>query len=373
MKIATFNMENIFHRDDHLVKRNISQSIMAWMQELEELLRKDLRIESDYGRMRELSFLLGFHKSAVEPYVVMRRKGGQHFLQQRETCFDYRASEYTSWNGWIKLASRPVPEVAVQNKAKVISEINPDILLLQEVEDRHALIEFNAHYLSEEVRFEEVVLVPGNDLRGLDLGIMLKNGYRLRSITSHSNEAIGVEKLFEKDFQEYEVEGPEGNVFSIFSAHLCESENDKEGTDIRRRKQCSRMAEVYNVMLNGEPRHTVVVGTFNAPSYCDSISPLLRNTELVEVKKHKSFNVDIDSGIDASYYSLGAYRKGVNLKQKDYLLLSPDLFNLVKRAGLNRKGIWPEKKDQFRTYVTVNCEGNQASSHPLVWADIDLY
>lgn len=372
MKIATFNMENIFHRDDQLVKRSLGQSVMAWMQELEELLRKDSRIERDYGRMRELSFLLGFHKSAVEPYVVMRRKAGQHFLEQRETCFDYRASEYTSWNGWIKLASRPISEAAVQNKAKVICEISPDIILLQEVEDRQALLEFNARYLPEEVRFEEIVVVPGNDSRGLELGIMLKNGYSLRSMMSYSNETCGGEKLFDKDFQEYEVRDPEGKAVSILSAHLCELGSEKQVSDEKRREQSSRIAEVYKELLSRDQRNIVVAGTFNVPSYCDSISPLLRDLELVEVKKHKSFNVDIDAGLDASYHSLGAYRVGVNLKQKDYLLLSPNLFHRVKKGGLNRKGIWPEKKDQFRTYKTLSCEAHQASSHPLVWADLDL-
>ena len=371
MKIATFNIENLFHRDDHLIRKTISQSVKAWMQELEDLLRKDSRIESDYGRMRELSFLLGFHKAAVEPYVVMRRKGGQHFLQQRETCFDYRASEYTGWSGWIKLASRPIPEIAVQNKAKVISEINPDILVLQEVEDRFALMEFNAQYLPEEVRFEEIVVVPGNNPHGLDLGLMLKNGYRLGSMTTHCNETSRGEKLFDNDFQEYEVKGPAGNVVSIFSAHLCEAGEEKQTSDVRRKRQGSRMAEAYNNLLKRD-QNKIVVGTLNAPSYCESISPLLRETDLVEVKKHNSFNVDFDAGIDASYYSLGAYRAGINLKQKDYMLLSPGLFNRVKRAGLNRKGIWPEKKDQFRTYETLNSERHQASSHPLIWGDIDL-
>lgn len=372
MKIATYNVENIFHRDEQLVKKNISQSMSDWMQELEDLLRKDMRQDDDYGRMRELSFLLGFHKSAVDPYVVMRRKAGQLFLQQREKCFDYRASELNSWNGWIKLATRPIPEIAVQNKAKVISEVNPDILVLQEVEDRHALLDFNSRYLPEEVRFTEVIVVQGNDPRSLDMGIMLKRGYSLENVTSHSNEYDEGGKLFDKDFQEYRVKNSKGDAIAIFSTHLCGMDKDRQISDGKRKDQSNRVAEVYQELSMRGFRKNVLLGTFNAPSYCDSISPILRGLEVTEVKKHKNFRVDIDAGLDASYHSLGAYRVGVNLKQKDYLMLSPDLFKSIKSAGLNRKGIWPEKKDQFRTYSSLSCESHQASSHPMVWVDLDL-
>ena len=371
MKIATFNIENIFHRDDHLIKKTISQSIISWMGELEDLLRKNIRAEHDYARMRELSFLLGFHKASVEPYVVMRRKAGQLFIQKRDKCFDYKATERTNWSGWIKLRSRPIPEVAVENKARVITEVNPDILVLQEVEDRQSLIEFNEHYLPEEVRYEEVVVVPGNDDCGLDLGIMLKGGYRVKSIVSHSNENWEGERLFDKDFQEYEIIDLQGRLLTILSAHLCEPGDDQEFADERRKKQSGRIAEVYKE-LRGNGRNAIILGTYNVPSYCDSISPLLQEKDLEQVKKHKSFRIDIDTGLDASYHSLGAYRVGVNLKQKDYLLLSPDLFRRVKNSGLNRKGVWPEKKDQYITYSTLTCEGEQASSHPLIWSNLDF-
>lgn len=371
MKIATFNIENIFHRDDHLIKKTISHSLMSWMSELEDLLRKNTRVEHDYARMRELSFLLGFHKAAVEPYVVMRRKAGQLFIQKRNKCFDYRATEGTNWSGWLKLRSRPISEVAIQSKARVITDLNPDIVVLQEVEDRHSLIEFNKHYLPEQVRYEEVIVVPGNDDRGLDLGIMLKGGYSVKSIVSHSNESWKGEKLFDKDFQEYEITDSRGRPLTILSAHLCESGGEKPFTDERRKQQSQRIAEVYKELLE-RGKSTVVMGTFNVPSYCNSIFPLLQEVEVEQITRHPSFRVDSDAGLDALYHSLGAYRVGVNLKQKDYLLLSPDLFRRVRNSGLNRKGVWPEKKTQFRTYSTLTLEGHQASSHPLIWVDLDI-
>lgn len=100
--------------------------------------------------------------------------------------------------------------------------------------------------------------------------------------------------------------------------------------------------------------------------------PLLRDTDLKDVAKHPSFNVDYDEGRDASYFRLGAYRMGVNIKQKDYLLLSPNLFDMVKDCGLNRKAVWPEKRPMWPIYSTLDSKKKAASEHPLVWGKVEI-
>ncbi len=114
------------------------------------------------------------------------------------------------------------------------------------------------------------------------------------------------------------------------------------------------------------------MGTLNAVSYCYSLTPLLLKTNLKDVSKHPSFNVDFDKGKDAGYHSLGAYRMGVNIKQKDYLLLSPELFTRVNTSGLNRKGMWPEKQPMWTVYPSINQKNQAASAHPAIWGDISL-
>lgn len=77
----------------------------------------------------------------------------------------------------------------------------------------------------------------------------------------------------------------------------------------------------------------------------------------------------MDQGKDADYFSLGAYRVGVNLKQKDYLLSSPEIFSRIKKSGLNRKEVWPEKKGQWTCYNSMQSQAHQASSHPALWME----
>jgi hypothetical protein len=63
---------------------------------------------------------------------------------------------------------------------------------------------------------------------------------------------------------------------------------------------------------------------------------------------------------------------GVNIKQEDYLLLSPALFSNVKNSGLNRKGVWPEKRPKWGIYSTIRNKEQAASGHPGVWMQVKL-
>lgn len=277
MKIATYNIENIFHRDSSLVKRTLNESINLWVEEFEQLMCKNPRGGNEIARMRELSFLLGFHKSAFEPFVVMRRKAGKLYLRKKSFKPEKKAVPMNGWNGWVKVNSEPIYEQAIQNKAKVISEINPDILLLQEVEDRQSLLDFNQHYLPEGVRFTEILMMAGNDREGREMAIMCKKGYKVINARSYANTIYKGKRLFDKDLQEYEILSSEGNMISILSVHLQDVSLQHEVGDQIRKQQALKVAEVFN-KLRREEKRVIVAGTFNKPSFCDSISPLLRGT-----------------------------------------------------------------------------------------------
>ena len=368
MKVATFNMENIFFRDERLIKNCVSHCLSSWMEEFELLMSKESRVQNKYVRMRELSFLLGFHKSALEPYVVLRRKAGQLYMKRRTGMPELRASSFTGWNGWIKLCSRPIDEAAILNKAKLITDVNPDILVVQEVEDRQSLLDFNNHFLPEEVKFSNIYVLGGNDQFGREMGIMSKKDFKILSSSNYPNKILkSGQVLFDQDFQVYEVGRGKEEKVTIFSACFKEQEKQSDAAFLLRKKQAEKVAEIYEHKRGEGNERIIVAGTFNTPSYCDSLSPLLRGTDLKEIKKHQTFNVDLDEGKDAGYFSLGAYRMGVNTRQRDYLLLSPAIFNSVIASGLNRKGIYPSKNDQYRIYSSVTSEQNQASSHPLIW------
>src|SRR5690606_37917426 len=84
----------------------------------------------------------------------------------------------------------PIDPVAIQNKARVIAEVNPDILLLQEVEDRSSLSQFNNEYLPffNAIPYRELLVLQGNDEKGQEIGLMTKNGYHINMVKTFSNE-----------------------------------------------------------------------------------------------------------------------------------------------------------------------------------------
>jgi hypothetical protein len=69
---------------------------------------------------------------------------------------------------------------------------------------------------------------------------------------------------------------------------------------------------------------------------------------------------------------MNAYRMGLNIKQRDYLLLSPEMFRRVKNSGLNRSAILPAIASQWPVYDTVKNGKQAASIHPVVWGEIEI-
>lgn len=369
MKIATFNIQNLFHRDKSLVEQPIGKCITDWIQELDMLMRKLGNSLSEQERIRELSFLLGFEKTTPLPYAVMRRKAGLLYMKGIHHSTESRASHLTNWNGWIELQTKPILPTATDNKARVIADINADILLLQEVEDRASLEEFNQIVLPKFncKPYSHTFVIQSNDMKGLEIAILLRKGYTLQTIKTHL--IGGYSDLFQQ-LVEYEISTLNSEEIHILATNLVNQTDDQEIAHKIRKSLVENIARIYKNLIAQGKTNVIIAGTFNTPSYCDSLTPLFQDTDVKDITKHFSFEVTTDEGDDATYYRLGAYRKGVNIKQKDYLLFSPALFERMQDSGLHRKAMWPTKKPQWSTYKEVSSKYNAASEHPLVWGNL---
>ena len=188
MKIATYNIQNIFYRDRVLVKKYREENEALWVEEFEALMLQGIRTTKEFNRMRALSQLLGFEDSQNSPYLTMSHKRGQLFLKKNIAAREYKATHLTDWNGWVKLNSKPIDDTAINNKAKVIKEASPDVLILIEVEDRASLLEFNKHFLSE--AYTHILYLETNDVYGRGIGVLTKKGYRVISMKSHVNDYL---------------------------------------------------------------------------------------------------------------------------------------------------------------------------------------
>jgi hypothetical protein len=370
MKIALFNIQNLFHRDRVFTELERSRNFLNWNKEFDDLLQNKAEKPTSMERLRELAYLLRFDKTNYNSYAILRKKEGELYFKGMETPNETKADEKTNWNGWIKIQTTPISSKAIAHKAQVIRDIDPDILILQEVEDRNSLDEFNNLILPELdcTSFDHCILVPNSEGKGREQALLLKNGHELDSIKFH---IIDTSEKFTHELIEYRIKTKEGELFYVLSAYFYEDELNMEDAWEIRNKQAENVSKIYqNILLTGQHK-VMVTGTLNAPSYCKSISPLLQESDLKDITRHLSFEVDYDEGIDESYHRMGAYRKGVNIKQKDFMLLSPELFSRMTDSGLNRRAMWPKERPQWSTYTTLKAKADAASEHPAIWCTIN--
>lgn len=367
MKIATFNIQNLFHRHRELIKSSTSKNASDWISEMDSLLRKPIKNGTDNERINTLSFLLGFEKVSDNPFAILKSRSGELFYKGKVLENTTKASFLTDWQGWTKLGNRPIHEKGIFSKAYMIAETNPDILVLQEVEDRASLMEFNTEFLPllKITPYAEVMVLETNDSRGLGMGIMLKNGYQLQGIKNHVHDLDDEGfTVFDVDCQEYSILTPQGDTIWIINNHFSSQAE-------QRKKQAQKVAEIYKQMQDDGKEMIVICGTLNDVSFSDCLSPLLRETDVTGISKSKIFQSDQDKGKDGGYFRLGAYRMGVNIKQLDYLMFSPKLMEHLAAAGMNRKGTWAERKPNWQLYPSIGGRIHAASEHPLMWAGID--
>src|SRR5262249_50401336 len=82
------------------------------------------------------------------------------------------------------LVSYATTEIQRNNTAQAILDSHPDILAVQEVENLYTLRNFNEQYLDN--YFDRMVLIDGNDPRGIDVGVLLRGGFDGRIVAMRS-------------------------------------------------------------------------------------------------------------------------------------------------------------------------------------------
>jgi hypothetical protein len=80
-----------------------------------------------------------------------------------------------------------VNEIAIMNTGRVICDVDADIVAVIEAEHRVALKQFSDFVLTKvgSKPYPNVMLIDGNDARGIDVGLMTKSGYAIGSMRSH--------------------------------------------------------------------------------------------------------------------------------------------------------------------------------------------
>ena len=234
IRIASFNIENLFARPKvfDLSDWNAGEPVLKAYEKVSALLQKAKYSATDKIRIRDLLVTLEIYTTDKKTKAIRRNDTLDPqwaWLRKNRGTFDREPSNRAQnveivadgrgdWIGWVELAKEAVDETATRMTARVIRDIGAHVLGLVEVEDRPALLRFNRDLLGG--LYRHVMLVDGNDDRGIDVAIMTRDGFDIASIRSNVNKTDTKGIIFSRDCSEYEVQTPNGVVIHVLVNHF---------------------------------------------------------------------------------------------------------------------------------------------------------
>ena len=221
-------------------------------------------------------------------------------------------------------------------------------------------------------RYPHIMLIDGNDPRGIDVGLATGPGFPIGKMRSHVDEMKAGKSVFSRDCPEFEITTPAGNTVLVLVNHFkSKFGGDTPSSKAKRKGQAEAVARYYQARLAEGFENIVVMGDLNDTPDSNPLKPLL-DTSLAEITGHPNFT-DFEFGANNGHRGIGTYDLGNDSNKIDYILLSPNLFSKVTNAGLFRKGAWPGvSPKRWTVYPELTKRHHAASDHHLIFADIDI-
>ena len=370
MKIASFNVENLFDRAKAFNEEDsVATGYISRVAELNSLFIKEDYSDADKYRMKTLLIELGLERTDSSTFAILRKIRGKIVYRPRNSGeISIVANGKNDWLGWAELKTAHVDEIALQNTGRVFKEVNADIQVVVEAENRLTLKQFNEMIISEVggTLYDKVMVIDGNDDRGIDVGMMTRHGYTIELMKSHifdRNEEGNL--IFSRDLPEYKVTTPAGEIIWVLPVHFKSKFGGNDPRSQRKREgEARKAAEVYRNLRNSRFENVVILGDFNDTPNSEQLRPLLEDTDLLDFSEHPTFVITDKGG-------KGTFGNGADNNKIDYILLSPELFARVTSCGIFRKGAWPGKvHPKWDVFEELKKEIHSASDHHLVWCEI---
>ena len=160
------------------------------------------------------------------PLSRLRKIRGQIITRPRDRTKPRRivAGGREDWIGWVELKTEAVDETAILLTAKSIFEVGADVLALVEAESRPVLKLFQdlmADKLGLPETYRHIMLIDGNDRRGIDVGLATREGFPIGRVRSHADDLKpDGHPIFSRDCPEYEVTTPSGQTIMVLANHF---------------------------------------------------------------------------------------------------------------------------------------------------------
>jgi endonuclease/exonuclease/phosphatase family metal-dependent hydrolase len=370
MRIATFNVENLFQRarimnlPDWAEGRPVLEAFKA----LTDLLEQPVYSAADKARILELMDDLGLKKSDQGPYALLRRNRRALVARRKNGTVEVVANGRGDWIGWVELRQEQVNAIAIRNTAQVLRDLAADIQVVIEAEHRVALSEFSSDVLvpAGGAAFGSIMLIDGNDGRGIDVGLLTASGHEIGLMRSHVNEGRPGRAVFSRDCPEFQVRTPAGEVIWVLPCHFKSKGYGKPAeNDAKRLREAQAVASYVDRLLAEGAQNIVVLGDMNDTPASAPLAPLFTHPHLHAAHTHPGFTF---SPADRP----GTRKLGAKSDQIDHILLSDALWARMRGGGIFRKGAWPGvRPPRWDCYPEIAREIHAASDHHAVWVDLD--
>lgn len=361
MRLATFNIENLFERPRamNLATWEAGQPAINDAAQLNKLFNQPVYTAADQQKMLELLAANGL--LATRPngtFLELRKIRGDLFRVPKNGAPSIIAKGRGDWVGWVDLKKEPVDDEAISNTARIISDVDADILVLCEVENRPCLQHFCDQFLAPLMKKRTYgwnMVIDGNDQRGIDVAILSR--FPISHMVSHITDMDGTSRVFSRDCPEYVIEMPGGIPLLVLPNHFASKGSDVTGK--RRKQQAKRVRQIHD-HLRQHFDHVLVAGDLNDHPKGGSLDRLL-DADLVD-----AMSLDVYDGLPGTYAHVNAAQK------IDYLLMSPALSERVTKVDVDRRGFYAPTKWKSLSSITKETKDRyQASDHHCLWADLD--
>lgn len=377
MRLAAFNVENLFSRAKALSEdtRAENRPVLDAFSRFTALVNQPTYTAADKTRIVALLETLGLARSDEGALVRLRQNRGEFLVRRRGGVLDIVAEGRGDWTGFLELEREPVDNTSMRLTAQVMRDVGADVLGVVEAENRPALKEFSATILPlvQGAPYRHVMLIDGNDTRGIDCAVMTREGFRIGTMRSHVDDEDAAGPIFSRDCPEFHIDTPGGTRLVVLVNHFkSKGFGTQADSNRKRRRQAEAVAGIYRDLREVGVEHVAVVGDLNdtpPKQATDPLQPLLGGTDLRDVGTLPGHD---DGGFPGTFGGATASNK------IDYILLSPSLVAVAGNSGIFRRGMWPGVRPRkWDTYPEIDptqggSKVHAASDHGAVWVDLDI-
>jgi endonuclease/exonuclease/phosphatase family metal-dependent hydrolase len=372
MRLATYNVENLFDRPKAMNLNTWAEGrpILEDLNRLNELIEEPVYTQDIKDELLEI---MRRHEGLLDRYrqskfIRLRDVRKKLFVKPANKPARIDINGRYEWIGWFELETEPVEESSTENTARIIGLLESDVLCVVEAEDRAVLNRFNKDILKkvEAKPFDHVMLVDGNDERGIDVGIMARKNYQIVRMLSHVDDVDEKGLIFSRDCAEYEILTNNGNTLLLLINHFkSKGFGSASESNNKRLRQARQVRRIYEARIASGYDYIAVLGDLNDVPDSPTLDPLLReDSTLIDIMQHAHFIGDGRSG---------THGNGTKSGKLDYILMSPKLAEKVFSGGIERRGVWGGKNGTLFPHLeTIEKEADAASDHAALKVDLAI-